>query len=306
MDVGVFVQQVVTGVFTGSLYGLMALTFVLIWRSSRALNFGQGEMATFTTFIFWAFVVHVPYSVGLVLVLPIAFVLGAAIERGLIRQLEGKPHLNALLLTLGLFLIFNSVSLSIWGPTPHFFHPPLSGSPYHVLGINIPKYQLFVFICTLAATAALYALFQFTKLGLAMRATAFNKNASELCGIPTSIMLMVGWGLAAVMGAIVGVLIAPIATLTPNMSFTLLLLGFTAGVLGGLESPGGVVIGGFLLGVAQNLVGTYLDDWVNFMHLPFDITNPNAYRNVVAIVLIIVILQLKPGGIFGRAEQERA
>jgi branched-chain amino acid transport system permease protein len=119
-------------------------------------------------------------------------------------------------------------------------------------------------------------------------------------------MLMVGWGLAAVMGAIVGVLIAPIATLTPNMSFTLLLLGFTAGVLGGLESPGGVVIGGFFLGVAQNLVGTYLDDWVNFLHLPFDITNPNAYRNVVAIVLIIVILQVKPGGVFGRAEQERA
>jgi branched-chain amino acid transport system permease protein len=306
MDMSVFVQQVVTGVFTGSLYGLMALTFVLIWRSSRALNFGQGEMATFTTFIFWAFVVHVPYSIGLLLVLPIAFVMGSAIERGLIRQLEGKPPLNALLLTLGLFLIFNSLSLSVWGSTPHFFTPPLSGSPYHVLGINIPKYQLFVFICTLVATAALYALFQFTKLGLAMRATAFNKNASELCGIPTSIMLMVGWGLAAVMGAIVGVLIAPIATLTPNMSFTLLLLGFTAGVLGGLESPGGVVIGGFFLGVAQNLVGTYLDDWVNFLHLPFDITNPNAYRNVVAIVLIIVILQVKPGGVFGRAEQERA
>ncbi len=284
----------------------MALTMVLIWRSSRALNFGQGEMATFTTFLFWAFVLHVPYAIGLILVLPVAFVFGAVIERGLIRPLEGKPHLNALLLTLGLFLLFNSLSLSVWGSTPHYFSTPLSGSPYHWLGINIPKYQLFVFICTLIATASFYALFQFTKLGLAMRATAFNKVASELCGIPTGTMLMVGWGLAAVMGAIVGVLIAPIATLTPNMSFTLLLLGFTAAVLGGLDSPGGVVIGGFLLGIAQNLVGTYLDDWVNFLHLPFDVTNPNAYKNIVATVLIILVLQIKPGGLFGKAERERA
>lgn len=302
----VLIQQIITGIFTGSLYGLMALTFVLIWRSSRALNFGQGEMATFTTFLFWAFVLHVPYAIGLILVLPLAFVFGAVLERGFMRQLEGKPHLNALLVTLGFFLIFNSVSLAVWGPVPHFFTPPVSGTPFDVFGIKIPKYQLFVFVCTMVATGALYALFQFTKLGLAMRATAFNKTASELAGINTGNMLMIGWGLAAVMGAIVGVLIAPIAVLTPNMSFNLLLLGFTAGVLGGLDSSGGVVIGGFLLGIAQNLVGTYLDDWVNALQLPFEITNPNAYREIIAIILIILVLQVKPGGLFGRSDGERA
>lgn len=298
------VQQIVTGIFTGSLYGLMALTFVLIWRSSRTLNFGQGEMATFTTFIFWGIILHVNYVMAFILVIPIAFLIGAALERGLIRQLEGKPHLNALLVTLGLFLIFNSLSLSIWGPEAHYFEQPVSGPPYDVLGIKIPKYQLFVFAFTLLLTGVLYGLFQFTKLGLALRATALNKTAAELAGISTSNMLMVGWGLAAVMGAAVGILIAPIAILTPDMSFTLLLLGFTAGVLGGLDNPAGVVIGGFMLGVIQNLTGAYLDDFGDLVQV--NIQNPNEYRDIVAILLIILVLQFKPGGIFGFAGRERA
>jgi branched-chain amino acid transport system permease protein len=301
-----FVQQVVTGVFTGSLYGLMALTFVLIWRSSRTLNFGQGEMATFTTFIAWALLLHVSYVLAFALVLPIAFLLGAGLERGLIRQLQGKPALNALLVTLGLFLIFNSLSLSIWGAETHYIEPPVSGSPFDIWGVKIPKYGLFVFGMTIGLTALLFMLFQFTKLGLALRATALNAKAAELAGISTGSMLMVGWGLAAVMGAAVGILIAPIAILTPNMAFGLLLLGFTAGVLGGLDSPGGVVIAGCLLGIIQNLVGAYLDDVVRFLQLPFGIENPNQYRNIVAIALIILVLQVRPGGLFGTANKERA
>ena len=284
----------------------MALTFVLIWRSSRTLNFGQGEMATFTTFIAWGILVQTNYVLAFLLVLPIAFLLGAALERGLIRHLEGKPALNGLLVTLGLFLIFNSLSLSIWGSDPHFFEQPVSGSPFDVFGVKIPKYGLFIFVVTLGLTAALFALFQFTKLGLALRATALNSSAAELAGISTGSMLMIGWGLAAVMGAAVGILIAPIAILTPNMAFTLLLLGFTAGVLGGLDSPGGVVVGGFLLGVIQNLVGAYLDDVVDFLQMPFEIKSPNQYRDIVAIVLIIVVLQFRPGGLFGHAGKERA
>ena len=302
----VLIQQIITGVFTGSLYGLFALTMVFIWRSSRALNFGQGEMATFTTFLFWAFILHVPYAIGLLLVLPIAFIIGAVLERGFMRQLEGKAHLNALLVTLGFFLIFNSIDVSIWGSNPRLFSAPFTGTPFDVWGVKIPRYQLYVFCVTISLTVVLYMLFQYTKLGLAMRATALNKSAAELSGISTSSMLMLGWGLAAAMGAVVGVLIAPIAILTPDMSFNLLLLGFTAGVLGGMDSPGGVIVGGMLLGVGQNLIGTYMDDWVEFLNLPFEITSPNSYRNILAIILIVLVLQIRPTGLFGRVERERA
>jgi branched-chain amino acid transport system permease protein len=300
------VQQIVTGVFTGSLYGLMALTFVLIWRSSRSLNFAQAEMATFTTFLFWGMLVQLNYTLAFILVLPMAFILAAVIERGLMRQLQGAAHLNALLVTLGLWLIFNSLSLSIWGPEAHYFDAPVTGGPFDIAGVKIPRYYLFIFGATLVFTGLLYVLFQFTKLGLAMRATALNRTAAELAGISTSTMLMVGWGLAGLMGAVVGVLIAPIAVLTPDMTFTLLLMGFTAGVLGGLDNPAGVVIGGFLLGVMQNLTGAYLDDVVDFLQMPFDIQNPNEYRDIIAIVIIVLVLQLRPGGLFGEAGRERA
>lgn len=305
MDWNTLAQQIVSGVMTGSIYGVLALSLVMIFQSTQMFNFGQGEMATFTTYLGWAIMVHLPYGVGFVLAVLLAFLLGAALERGLIRMVEGKPPMNAVIIGLGLFLAFNSVSGSIWGANPKAFKQPFTGGPIDVLGVLISRHNLYLFVVAIALTAIVYILFQHTKIGLAMRVTAYNRQAAELMGVPTGLMLMLGWGLAAALGAAAGMLVAPIIVLSPGMMFTPLLFGFAAAVLGGLDSAPGAVIGGLIVGVTQNLVGVYLDDWVNLLHLPFDIKEPNQYRDIVAMALILGVLAIRPRGIFGRPAVQR-
>lgn len=294
------VQQVVLGIMTGSIYGVVALALVMIFQSTKMFNFGQGEMATFTTFLAWALMLHVPYGLGFALAIVIAFVLGAALERGLIRLVEDRAPLNAVIVGLGLFMVFNSLSASAWGPDPHTFSQPFKGAPIDILGITIGKHNLYLFVVAMLITAALYGFFQYTKLGLAMRATAYDRGAAELMGVPTGLMLMMGWGLAAALGAAAGMLVAPIIVLTPNMMFFVLLFGFAAAVLGGLDSAPGAILGGLIVGVMQNLTGVYLDDVVAFLRMPFEIKDPNQYRDIVAIGLILAVLAIRPRGILGR------
>ncbi len=305
MDWNTLVQQIVSGMMTGSIYGVLALSLVMIFQSTQMFNFGQGEMATFTTYLGWALMIHMPYGAGFVLAVVLAFLLGAALERGLIRMVEGKPPMNAVIIGLGLFLAFNSMSGSIWGSNPKTFGQPFKGGPINVLGILISRHNLYLFVVAMILTAIVYVLFQHTKLGLAMRVTAYNREAAELMGVPTGLMLMVGWGLAAALGAAAGMLVAPIITLSPGMMFTPLLFGFAAAVLGGLDSAPGAVIGGLIVGVTQNLVGVYLDDWVDFLHMPFDIKEANQYRDIVAMALILGVLAIRPRGIFGRPAVQR-
>ena len=300
-----FIQHSVTGVMTGSIYGLMALSLVMIFRSTGIINFGQGEMATFTTFIAWSLLLTLPYAVAFLVVLAFAFALGATLERGLIRLVEQREPMAALIVGLGLFLFFNSVTQSIYGGTPKSVEQPFRGSPVDIAGITFSQHSAFMFLVAVALTVLLYALFQFTKLGLAMRATALNRTAAELMGVPTGTLLMVGWGMAAAVGAAAGILVAPILSLTSSMMFFVLLFGFAGAVLGGLDSAPGAVIGGLLVGLTQNLVGVYLDDVVEFLHLPFAIEQSNQYRDVVALGLIIVVLAVRPRGIFGRAGAQR-
>lgn len=294
------VQQIVLGMMTGSIYGVVALALVMIFQSTKMFNFGQGEMATFTTFLAWALMLHVPYGLGFALAIVIAFALGAALERGLIRLVEDRAPLNAVIVGLGLFMVFNSLSASAWGPDPHTFSQPFKGAPIDILGITIGKHNLYLFVVAMLITAALYCFFQYTKLGLAMRATAYDRGAAELMGVPTGLMLMMGWGLAAALGAAAGMLVAPIIVLTPNMMFFVLLFGFAAAVLGGLDSAPGAILGGLIVGVMQNLTGVYLDDVVDFLRMPFDIKDPNQYRDIVAIGLILAVLAIRPRGILGR------
>lgn len=294
------VQQIVLGMMTGSIYGVVALALVMIFQSTKMFNFGQGEMATFTTFLAWALMLHVPYGLGFALAIVIAFALGAALERGLIRLVEDRAPLNAVIVGLGLFMVFNSLSASAWGPDPHTFSQPFKGAPVDILGITIGKHNLYLFVVAMLITAALYCFFQYTKLGLAMRATAYDRGAAELMGVPTGQMLMMGWGLAAALGAAAGMLVAPIIVLTPNMMFFVLLFGFAAAVLGGLDSAPGAILGGLIVGVMQNLTGVYLDDVVDFLRMPFDIKDPNQYRDIVAIGLILAVLAIRPRGILGR------
>jgi branched-chain amino acid transport system permease protein len=297
---------------TGTIYGVMALALVLINRSTQMFNFSQGEMATFTTYLAWsilgAFGIGIlglsSYGLVFPMVLIIAFMIGAAMERGLIRLVEGTSPIALVIMGFGLFLAVNSLSSSIYGPLPHAFEQPFRGSPIDIRGITFAQHNLYLALVAIGLTSLIYGLFQFTKLGLAMRATAQNRPAAELMGVPTGLMLMVGWGLATTAGAAAGMLIAPIVVLTPSMMFFVLLFGFASAVLGGLDSPPGAIVGGILVGIIQDLTGTYIDDVVGWIP-SLEIQEPNQYRDVVAIGLIIVVLAIRPRGLFGAPIAQR-
>jgi branched-chain amino acid transport system permease protein len=301
----VFIQQVVSGVMTGSVYGVVALSLVMIFQSTRMFNFGQGEIATFTTFIAWSLMLNMPYAAGFILAVVVAFAIGAVLERGVIRLVEDKPPMSGVMVGLGLFIAFNSLSASIYGPEPHHFEQPFVGGPIDLAGVTIGRHSVYLFGVAMLLSVLLYLLFQHTRVGLALRATAADRSAAELMGIPTGRMLMLGWGLATAVGAVAGILVAPVIVLTPNMMFFVLVFGFAAAVLGGLDSTLGAVVGGLLVGVTQNLVGVYIDDVVRWLHLGFSIKDANQYRDIVAIGLIVVVLAVRPRGLFGRPLVER-
>ncbi|MCS7277037.1 MAG: branched-chain amino acid ABC transporter permease [Dehalococcoidia bacterium] len=298
-------EQIITGLMSGTVYGLFALVLVLIFQSTNMLNFGQGEMATFTTYLGWALMVLIPYWPGFIVAAIVAFIIGAALQRGLIRLVEDKPPTSAFIVGLGLFLIFNSLSGAIFGPEPKSFEQPWTGSPFKLGDITIVRYNLFIFLVSLVVMAVLTAFMRFTKLGIALRATAMDRAAAELMGIPTSRMLMLGWGLAAMLGAIAAMLVAPVIILHPGMMFFVLMFGFTAAVLGGLDSLPGAVVGGLIIGVLQNLVGVYLPDVVDALRLPFDIRDGNQYRDIALVVVLLLVLMFRPHGLFGKSTIER-
>jgi branched-chain amino acid transport system permease protein len=298
-------QQIVSGVLTGVIYSVMALAVVLIYRATRLINFAQGEMATAMTYVGWLVIARTNYLLGFAIALAIAFGFGMIVERGVMRTVRRHDELAAVIVTLGLFLIINSVDLSVFGGSSRVFPQPVGGDPIVVAGIKLGKYELYLFAMGIALTLAMYALFQHTKLGLALRATAYDSSTAELMGVPTATMNSVGWALAAAAGAAAGMLVAPVAVLNPNMMLPILVYAFTAAVVGGVDSAVGAVIGGVILSVVQNLVGTYLGLVVAWAHLPFAIADPNQYRDIVAIVLIIGILMVRPQGLMGRVTMEK-
>jgi len=300
-----FVEQVVSGVMTGSVYGVVALSLVMVFQSTRMFNFGQGEIATFTTFIAWSLMLTLPYGIGFVLAFVVAFAMGVILERGVIRLVYDKPPMTGIIVGLGLFIAFNSLSASIYGAEPHQFPQPFVGGPIDLAGVTISQHSAYLFGVAMLLAAVLYIVFQYTPFGLAMRATAFDRSAAELMGVPTGRMLMLGWGLATGVGAVAGMLVAPVIILTPNMMFFVLVFAFAAAVLGGLDSAPGAVVGGLIVGVTQNLVGVYIDDIVEALHLGFGIQEPNQYRDIVAMGLIVVVLAVRPRGLFGRPLVQR-
>lgn len=300
-----FWQQVVTGLATGSVYGLLALAIVLIYRSTTVLNFAQGEMAMFTTFAAWSILQWGEYWVMFPLVLVMAAGLGAFIERVIIRPVEGAPVLNIIIVTLGLFAIFNNIATWRWGGIPKGFPTP---PEIHVTGIKffgegaldigptvVSYHDLTIMVFAVGIMLALYLFFQYTPLGLAMRATAQNPIASRLMGIRVGRMLTVGWALSATVGAVAGLLIAPLILLQPPMMMGVLLYAFAAAVLGGLDSPVGAVVGGLIIGIAENLVGTYT---------PKEWLGPDMKLTVTLLIIVLVLL-VRPTGIFGRRALRR-
>ena len=290
-----FLQQVVSGLATGGIYGSLALAIVLIYRSARVINFAQGEMGMFATFIaLWLIDSGWPYWWAFAATLVMAFVGGVLIERVVIRPVEGAPAVTVVIVTIGLFIALNGLAYWIWGGETRSFPSAFSTRAIRIGGVAFSIQDFGIIGVSLAAVALLFLFFRFTKVGLGLRAAAVNPAASRLVGVRVGWMLALGWGFASVLGAVSGMMVAPLVFLDPNMMRPVLLYAIAAAILGGLESPLGAVVGGLVLGVGLNLIATYVDFVGETLQLPF------------AFVVILGVLLVRPAGLFGRVAVRRA
>jgi branched-chain amino acid transport system permease protein len=289
-----FVQQVVSGLASGAVYASLALALVLIFRSTHVVNFAQGEMAMFTTYIAWELMHRgMSYWPAFALTLVIAFVGGVAVERILIRPVEQASPIAIVIVTIGLLIAINGLAGWIWGADVKAFPSPFPNKAYDVAGVAVSSEDIGTFGVCIGTVVLLWAFFNFTTLGLAMRAVAINPMASRLMGVRVGWMLALGWGLAAVLGAIAGMMTAPSVFLDPTMMLTVLIYAFAAAVLGGINSPVGAVVGGLLLGVIVNLLGRYVDILGSELRLPS------------ALFVLLVVLLIRPQGLFGHVVVRR-
>jgi branched-chain amino acid transport system permease protein len=290
-----FVQVIVDGWATGSLYAALAIAVVLIYRSTGIVNFAQGEFAMFSTFIAWG-LLQAGFSLVLALLatLALSFVGGMLIERVVIRPVEGGEVLTLVIVTLGLYILVNSGAGWIWGFGNRSFPGLFGDGAADVAGVNIPVESIGIVAVLLAVVGVLFVGFRRTKIGLAMRAVAMNPDSSRLVGISVGRTLMIGWGIAALVGALAGALIAPRLFLDVNFMGSVLIYSFAAATLGGFDSPFGAVLGGWIIGIAEGLAGTYVD----FIGADLKI--------LVPLLAILLVLLFRPTGMFGSAEVARA
>ncbi len=283
-----FLQQVVSGLAQGSIFASLALALVLIYRATDVLNFGQGEMATFTTYIAWSLMNHgLSFWPAFALTLVIAFVGGAAIERTIIRPVEHRPEIVIVIVTIGLLIALNGLTGWIWGAEVKAFDSPFPNSTHDIGGVVVASVDIGVLAVCLLMVLLLWAFFRFTTIGLTMRAVANSQDASRLLGVRVGWMLALGWGLAAMLGAVAGMMAAPTQFLDPNLMLIILIYSFAAAVLGGIDSPVGAVVGGLVLGVLINILGTYVDFIGGALRLPS------------ALFVLLVVLLIRPQGLFG-------
>jgi branched-chain amino acid transport system permease protein len=281
-----FIQFTLGGISFGMVYAAIALSLVLIWRGTRILNYSQGAMAMFTTYIAFTVIGHTGnYWAGFAAALAAGLVLGAVIERTVIRPVENKPPLNAVVVTIGLLVFLEGLAGIIYGGQYRSFPAAFSIIGLHAgsLALGISRNDVFVAAAVLAAALGLAALFRFTSAGLRLRAAAFNAYAARLLGVRVGRMFTLGWALAGLIGALAGVLVSPDTFLYPASMDSIFVLGFTAAVIGGLDSPVGAVVGGLILGVALNYVGGYLGSNL----VP-----------IFGLAALIVILMFRPTGLF--------
>lgn len=286
----VFLHQVLVGLATGSVYASLALALVMIYQSTHLINFAQGEMAVLSTYLCLTLInAGFPYWGAFVLTLLGSTLIGMAVERVLIRPLRHAPPLSVVIGLIGLLLMVNSLVGWIFG---YDVQPVPSPFPSAALfGGLVSAHELGAFAISLAVLAVLYAFFRFTTLGLAMRAVARNPVSARLVGIRVHRLLGVGWGLAAAIGAVAGMMVAPSVYLEPNMMAGIMLYAFAGALLGGIESPIGAVVGGLLVGICENLIGTYLIG--------------TELKLTVALILIVGVLTVRPNGLFGKTAVAR-
>ncbi len=287
-----FFQLTLAGLAIGAIYSCVALAVVMIYQATDHFNFAQGEMAMFSTFIAWTFLgIGLPVWIAFILAVGFSFLAGIIIERTVIKPVENAPIFNQIIVFIGLLVIFNNVAGWLWEftikPFPSLFPEDL-GFKSDLIG----PHHMGVIALTLLVLFMIFCFFRFTRVGLAMRAAAANPDSAKLVGVSVGWMLALGWGLAAAVGAVGGILVAPIVYLEPNMMSGVLLYGFAGALLGGVSSPGGAVLGGLIVGVMENWVGQY-------------VPGGSELKLTFALVLIVAVLLFKPAGLFGRVVIKR-
>src|SRR3954465_10745316 len=283
-----FLQQVMAGLATGGIYACMALAVVMIYQAIDHLNFAQGEMAMFSTFIAWQLIQWgQPFWFAFIAAIVLSFIGGVLIERLLFKPIHDAPILGHVVAFIALFSILNSLAGFIWDFNLKTFPSPFGNKPLLGGGL-LGTHEAGMIGVTILLLGILYVFFRGTRLGLAMRAAAANPESARLVGIRVGWMTALGWGMAASIGAVAGMLIAPVVFLEPNMMLGVLLYGVAGAVLGGLTSPGGAVLGGFAVGVIENLAGTFIP----YVGRELKLT--------IALILIVAVLMVRPSGIFGR------
>ena len=284
------IQQVLGGIATGAIYACIALAVVMIYQAIDHFNFAQGEMAMFSAFLTWQMIDWgANYWVAFFVCVVISFIGGVAIERIVFAPLHNAPVFTHIVVFIALFQIFNAGAGFIWEFTIKEFPSPFPEKlPFDT--VLIGPHELGMTLITLIMLGLIFSFFRFTPIGLAMRAAAASPESARLVGISVGWMVALGWGLAAAIGAVGGMMIAPVVYLEPNMMLGILLYGFAGAVVGGLSSPGGAVVGGFLMGVIEPLAGMAIG---------------SELKLTVALVVIVIILIFKPSGLFGRVVVQR-
>jgi branched-chain amino acid transport system permease protein len=288
-----FLEFTLGGISVGMIYAAIALSLVLIWRGTRVLNYAQGGMAMFTTYIALIVINKTgSYWLGFVVALASGLVLGAVLERSVVRPTLRRPQLNAVIVTIGLLIFLEGLAGIIYGGQYRSFPPAYSitGLKIGSLALGISPSGIFTALAVLAAAAALALLFRYTSVGLRLRATAFNPDVARLLGVRIGRVLTLGWALAGLLGALAGLLVTPSTFLYPNSMDAIFVLGFTAAVIGGLDSPVGAVVGGLILGVALSYVGGYLGS---------DLVE------IAGLVALIAVLMFRPSGLFSATAVRR-
>jgi branched-chain amino acid transport system permease protein len=279
-------QIIVSGLIFGCIYALAALGLVLIYKTTEVVNFAHGETAMLSTFISFVFLTNYgfPYFLSLILSLLFAAIFGFVVYIVFLKRVQSAPHLNQVVLTLGLFLIFNGMAGIIWGYQPLSFPEAVKGEPFKLGGVFISANEIFVVAITFVLMILFFILFRFTRIGLAMRACSQDIMASQLMGVKVSFVFMGAWAIGAMLGGIAGMMTAPVTYLSPNMMSEVLILAFAGAVLGGFVSLPGAVVGGLIIGVFENLVSYYIAPEMKI---------------VFVFLLILVVLYVRPQGIFG-------
>jgi branched-chain amino acid transport system permease protein len=288
-----FLEFTLGGIAVGMIYAAIALSLVLIWRGTRVLNYSQGGMAMFTTYIAWLVIRHTGnYWLGFVVALASGLVLGAIAERTVVRPTEGKAPLNSVIVTIGLLIFLEGLAGIIFGGQYRSFPAAFSvtGLKIGTVALGISRADVFTAVAVLAAAAALALVFRYTAVGLRLRATAFSQNVARLLGVRIGRVLTLGWALAGLFGALAGVLVTPSTFLYPNSMDAIFVLGFTAAVIGGLDSPVGAVVGGVLLGVVLSYAGGYIGSELVLIY---------------GLVILALVLMIRPSGLFSAATTRR-